>query len=66
MLNEIAPLLKGPPPFFKVFSVLIDGGDTAYLSGDMVQYFVCNNGANAEPFSAVSGEAPAKVVVTPI
>ena len=46
--------------------MLVDGGNTAYLSGHMVQYFVCYNGANTEPFSAVGGEAAAEIVKAPI
>ena len=44
--------------------MLVDGSNTADLSGHMVQYFVCYNGANTEPLSAVGGEAAAKVVVS--
>jgi hypothetical protein len=66
VLNEIAPLLKGRTPFFKVFSVLIDGGDAADLSGYMVQYLVCYNRANTEPLGAVGGKATTEVMEAPI
>ena len=46
--------------------MLIDGSDAANLSSDMVQYLVCYDGANTEPFSAMGGEAATEVMEAPI
>ena len=45
--------------------MLIDGSDAANLSGDMVQNFVCDHGANAELFGAVGGEAATEIMEAP-
>ena len=46
--------------------MLIDGSDAANLSGDMVQNFVCDNGANTELFGAVGGEAATEIMEAPV
>jgi len=46
--------------------MLVDSSNTANLSGHMVQYFVCYNGADTKPLSTVGGKAASKVVEAPI